>query len=107
MSRFTLICIFILLNINGSNIVGGDVNPASEINSYQKFSEKRDKEFEIYKKEKQINTDFLYGESLFFAAGIIENALTEENRQKVLSEILDRKEAKNSTTTVMGGVQAF
>lgn len=107
MSRFILICIFILLNINESNIVGVDVNPASETNSYQKFSEKCDKEFEIYKNKNQISRDTLYGKSLFCAADIIENALTEENRQKILSEILDRKEAKNSTTTVMGDVQAF
>jgi UDP-2,3-diacylglucosamine pyrophosphatase LpxH len=99
-----------IYKINGSNIVDNNLNAANEITSYQELTEKCDKEFEIYKNKNQIGRDFLYGKSISFMADFIKNALTEENRQKILNEILnykENKEIKNSNKTVMGDVQAF
>lgn len=107
LKRFFLVSLFILLNTAGINVTSGDLNTINEITTYRQLTEKCDKEFAIYEKKNQISHDLLYGTNIHFMADIIKNSLTEKNRQKILNEVLNYKEAKNSSTTVMGDVQAF
>jgi len=104
---FFLFSLFALLSICASNIFSSDKIGENEIVSYQDLIAVFNKEFESYKKEKQIKEDALYSESIFFLADIISNLVTEKNRQKILNEILNRKDEKKSAKTAKGTIQAF